>query len=43
MTTVFYEDIKLCDGSIESIKKCELLSTTKDRAELDKKRRELMS
>ena len=43
MTTVFYEDIKLCDGSIESIKKCELLSTTKDREELDKKRRELMS
>ena len=43
MTSVFYEDIKLCDSSIESIKKCELLSTTEQRAKLDKKREELMN
>ncbi len=43
MTSVFYEDIKLCDSSIKSIEKCELLSATKQRAELDKKREELMN
>jgi|GEM_PF-2831130 len=43
MTSVFYEDIKLSDDSIKSIQKCEILSQTKDRIALDKKRERLIS
>jgi len=43
MTSVFYEDIKLSDSSIKSIEKCEMLSQTKERIALDKRRQTLMS
>jgi len=43
MTSVFYEDIKLSDASIVSIEKCESLSRNKERVDLDKKRRNLLS
>ncbi len=43
MTSIFYEDIKLSDSSIDSIEKCEMLSQTQDRIALDKKRKILMS
>ena len=43
MTSIFYEDIKLSDNSIKSIKKCEMLSQTKERMALDKRRKMLMS
>lgn len=42
MTSVFYEDIKLSDSSVASIEKCELLSQTKERKALDKKRKSLI-
>ncbi len=43
MTSVFYEDIKLSDNSIKSIEKCEVLSQTKERIALDKRRKMLIS
>jgi hypothetical protein len=43
MTSIFYEDIKLSDSSIKSIEKCEILSQTKERIALDKRRKTLMS
>ena len=43
MTSVFYEDIKLSDSSIKSIEKCEILSQTKERIALDKRRKTLMA
>ena len=43
MTSVFYEDIKLSDASIVSIEKCESLANNKERKELDKKRKSLLS
>jgi len=43
MTSVFYEDIKLSDASIISIEKCESLSRNKERIDLDKKRKNLLS
>ena len=43
MTSIFYEDIKLSNNSIKSIKKCEMLSQTKERMALDKRRKILMS
>ena len=42
MTSVFYEEIKLSNDSLNSIIKCEELSKTQKRIELDKKRRRLM-
>lgn len=42
MTSVLYEDIKLCNDSVKSIEKCEKLSISKERAELDKKRKAIM-
>ena len=42
MTSVFYEEIKLSNDSLNSIIKCEELSTTQKRFELDKKRKKLM-
>ncbi len=42
MTSIFYEDIKLSDSSIDSIEKCEMLSQTQERIALDKKRKILM-
>ena len=43
MTSVFYEDIKLSDASMISIEKCESLSRNKERIDLDKKRKNLLS
>jgi hypothetical protein len=43
MTSVFYEDIKLSDASIVSIEKCESLANDKERKDLDKKRKALLS
>lgn len=43
MTSVFYEDIKLSDNSVQSIEKCEVLSHSKERRDLDKKRKTLLS
>ncbi|MEA2019400.1 MAG: hypothetical protein U9N59_13260 [Campylobacterota bacterium] len=43
MTSVLYEDIKLCDASVKSIEKCEEFSKSKQRIELDKKRKTVMS
>jgi hypothetical protein len=42
MTSVFYEEIKLSNDSLNSIIKCEELSQTQKRLELDKKRKLLM-
>lgn len=42
MTSVLYEDIKLCNDSVKSIEKCEELSVSKQRVELDKKRKAVM-
>ena len=41
MTSVLYEDIKLCNDSVKSIEKCEELAKSKQRVELDKKRRDI--
>lgn len=43
MTSVLHEDIKLNDASVKAIEKCEKLSKSKERAELDKKRKAIMS
>ena len=43
MTSIFYEDIKLSDASIASIEKCESLANNKERKDLDKKRKTLLS
>ncbi|MEA2049142.1 MAG: hypothetical protein U9O56_00190 [Campylobacterota bacterium] len=42
MTSVLYEDIKLCNDSVKSIEKCEKLSISKERTQLDKKRKAIM-
>ena len=42
MTSVFYEDIKLNSNSMKSIEKCEELSKSQERAELDRQRKALM-
>jgi hypothetical protein len=42
MTSVFYEEIKLSNASLNSIIKCEELSKTQKRIELDKKRKKMM-
>ena len=38
MTSIFYEDIKLCDNSI---KECEFIATTKERDKLNQRRKKL--
>ena len=42
MTSVFYEDIHLNSDSLKSIQKCEEFSKSKERLELDKKRKATM-
>lgn len=43
MTSVLYEDIKLSDASVKAIEKCEQFAKSSQRAELDKKRKAIMS
>ena len=43
MTSVLYEDIKLCDSSIDAIKKCNDMASSQKRKEIDTKRRLIMS
>lgn len=43
MTSVLYEDIKLNDDSVKAIEECEKYSKSKERVELDKKRKAIMA
>ncbi|SFV75462.1 hypothetical protein MNB_SM-3-647 [hydrothermal vent metagenome] len=43
MTSVFYEDIHLSSDSLKSIQECEEFSKSKERLELDRQRKAIMT